>query len=257
MRRSAFFTMAVLFMLVSLVACGGGNSSPSSPTPAPTPTRVIGLNGNLGFGDILVGSPKYSPLTISNGGSSMLTVTGLTGPTGYTASWTGGTIAPGASQVTNIGFAPTAPGVYNGTLTIVADHTSGTNSAAITGTAYANLNGGWSGSYSASAEGTSSGCNMTWIVSGQTGAGFSGTWQSSGAGCGQAGNLTGTISPSNAISDLNISANVAPSGCTWVSGEKMATGVYSGTTLTTQMTQTISCSGRNITRSITTVMRKQ
>ncbi len=257
MRHFVFSTGVVLFLFVGLVACGGSSSGPTSPSSTQAGTRIIGLNGNLGFGDMLVGNSKTSPLTITNMGTSMLTVTGLTGPSGYTATWTSGTIPPGGSQVTTIGFAPTAPGVYNGTLTVVGDQTSGNNSAPIAGTAYANMNGGWTGSSTGSGLGLSTSCNMTWIVSGQTGSNFTGTWQTSGSGCGQAGTVTGVLSPTNVVSSLNISATVAPSSCTWVSGDKTLTGSLSGSTLTAQMMQTIQCSGQTISRSMTVVMNKQ
>src|SRR3954470_19448755 len=93
-------------LLIALVAsaCSGSNSS-TSPTPT-TPTRVIGLNGNLGFGVVPVGSSLTNTLTISNGGNSVLTITGLTVSNGLssvlTASFTSGTIAAGESQRVDI-----------------------------------------------------------------------------------------------------------------------------------------------------------
>ena len=51
-----------------------------------------------------------------------------------TSSWTSGTIAPGASQAATIRFAPTEERTYSGTITVNADHTSGTNTMAISGT---------------------------------------------------------------------------------------------------------------------------
>jgi hypothetical protein len=66
-----------------------------------------------------------------------------------TATWTNGAIAPGASQPVTIRFAPTAAGVFSGTLTVNADQTSGSNAIGISGTALsANpFSGVWSGSY--------------------------------------------------------------------------------------------------------------
>jgi len=73
-------------------------------------------------------------LAISNNGNSTLTVTGITGPSGYTASWTSGTIAAGANQDVTVRFTPIAETSYNGTVTVNADHTSGTNTITISGT---------------------------------------------------------------------------------------------------------------------------
>jgi ABC-type phosphate transport system substrate-binding protein len=53
MRRSAFFTMAVLFMLVGLVACGGSSSSPSAPS-GPT---IPAVSGNY-YGTVNMAFPE-------------------------------------------------------------------------------------------------------------------------------------------------------------------------------------------------------
>jgi hypothetical protein len=83
---------------------------------------------------VQVGATATAQLTITNSGNATLTVTGMTGPSGYVASWTSGTIAPGSSQYVTVTFAPTAAQTYNGTLTVVANHTSGTNTISISGT---------------------------------------------------------------------------------------------------------------------------
>lgn len=66
-----------------------------------------------------------------------MTVTGISATGGLTsvssASWTSGTIAAGASQAVTIVFRPTTARVYEGTLTVNADHTSGTNTILMTG----------------------------------------------------------------------------------------------------------------------------
>jgi Abnormal spindle-like microcephaly-assoc'd, ASPM-SPD-2-Hydin len=120
--------------LALIQACGGskGNGGPTSPTP--TATRIIRLEGDLAFGNILVGATFDAVLRIHNEGSEALTVTGMTGPGGYTSTWTSGTIAARSSQAATIRFAPTAAQTYNGTLTVQANHTSGTNTIAISGT---------------------------------------------------------------------------------------------------------------------------
>lgn len=124
-----------------------GSKSPTSPSntppPSATPTKIISLNGNLAFGDIQVGQSFTATLEIRNSGNAALTVTGLTASGGIgsslAASWTEGTIAPGASQMVTIRFSPTSATSYSGTLTVAGDHTSGTNTISISGTG--SLNG--------------------------------------------------------------------------------------------------------------------
>jgi len=65
-----------------------------------------------------------------------------------TASWANGTIAAGASQTVSVRFQPTAAGSYSGTISVNGDHTSGSNTVAISGNATgASAQGNWSGSY--------------------------------------------------------------------------------------------------------------
>lgn len=128
--------LATVILGMCLYACG---SSPSATTPSPTPTagtRVIGLSGNLTFGNVTVGQTTTAAMTITNAGNAPLTVSGMTGPGGgvYTASFPNGTIAAGGSQVVTILFSPTAATNYSGTLTINGDQSSGTNTIPISGT---------------------------------------------------------------------------------------------------------------------------
>src|SRR5450759_303386 len=120
-------------LLLTLAACGGG-SSPTTPTTPATPTRIISLDGSMAFGNIQTFTTFDESLRIHNNGTAVLTISGLTGPSGYTADWTSGTIAAGSSQAVTIRFSPTAEQTYNGTLTVNGDQTSGTNTIAISGT---------------------------------------------------------------------------------------------------------------------------
>lgn len=241
------------------VSCSSGNSSPTAPSsPSPSATRIISLSGNLAFGNVLVGSSWTASFVITNSGNSTLTVSSISGPSGFSASWVSGTIVAGASQSVMLGFLPTAPGTLASTFTVNADQTSGVNTIPVTATVFPNMNGAWSGTETVSAIGLSGVCNMTWIVAGQTAAQFSGTWQTSGAGCGQAGNLSGAVDTTDAIDGLILSATVAPSPCTLVSGNDQLNGVLSGSALTAQFTDTINCPGLGtVSRSITVSMTKE
>ena len=132
----------IVLLLISAWACAGKGTptSPSSSTSTPgTPTRIVGLSGNLAFGNVTVGQTATATLTITNSGNSTLTVSGLSITSGletvFFPSWTTGTIAAGASQQVIIGFAPTAAQSYSGTVTVTSDQTSGTNTIAISGAA--------------------------------------------------------------------------------------------------------------------------
>jgi hypothetical protein len=124
-------------------SCGGGGSSPTTPTPATAPqtaaavTRIIGVTGNLVFGEILTGATATSTITITNTGNVALTISGMSAPSAasgiYRTSWANGTITPGGSQVVTITFAPAAAITYNGTLIVNGDQTSGSNTLPITG----------------------------------------------------------------------------------------------------------------------------
>jgi uncharacterized protein YkwD len=95
---------------------------------------VVSLSGSLAFGTVDIGKTSDLTLTIGNSGTGTLSVTGITGPGGYTLNWTSGTIAPGGSQHVTVRFAPTAAQTYSGTLEVIGDHTSGTNTTSLSGT---------------------------------------------------------------------------------------------------------------------------
>jgi len=120
----------VVVCLVVSASCGGGGS-PTTPTP--TETRIIFVEGSLAFGDVPVGGSAQRDIRIFNQGSSPLTITGLTGPSGFTASWTSGTVPGGnGRQDVTVRFNPTESRAYNGTLTVNGNQTSGTNTLSIT-----------------------------------------------------------------------------------------------------------------------------
>jgi len=152
-------TLTVVIGCVLLSALAGcGNDSMTSPTEpsapavpaapttpmapaapaAPAQTRIIGLSGDLSFGNVQIGSKTTATLTISNTGNAAVTVIGIAASgsvTGvFVGSWLSGTIAAGGSQQVTIQFAPTAPQIYSGTLTVNSDATSGTNTIGVSGT---------------------------------------------------------------------------------------------------------------------------
>jgi hypothetical protein len=113
-----------------LVVTGCNDDTPT----APTPTSVIGLSGNLAFGNVTVGTTATAAMTIANTGNADLTVTSVTYPTGFTGTFTSGTIAANASQPVTVTFAPTAAQSYTGNITVAGNQASGTNTIAVSGT---------------------------------------------------------------------------------------------------------------------------
>ena len=140
-----------LALLPLTIACSGADS-PTAPSPTQAgPTRIIGVSGNLAFGDVPVGSQRSLSYTITNTGNTTLTVTGTTISGGLASqtvfSWTSGQIAAGSSQPVTVRFQPTAAGNYSGTITVVGDHTGGANTVSTSGSATGSVAGSWGGQY--------------------------------------------------------------------------------------------------------------
>jgi hypothetical protein len=108
---------------------GGTNVIDASGTAI---TRVIGLTGDLAFGDVVIGTTATRTLTISNTGTSALTVYGVSYPTGFSGEWSG-TIQPGTSRDVTIAFTPTAIASYGGVVRASSDRTDGTDTFAVSG----------------------------------------------------------------------------------------------------------------------------
>jgi len=149
------FGRASFLALVAIAAARcGGDSSPNTPTPQPpAQTRIIGLSGNLAFGDVAVGGERSATLTVSNTGNQPLTVSQLNVTAGmathFATSWSSGTIAAGGSQAVTLFFRPQAAGTFSGTLSVTADHNSGTSSIPVSGAGIVvnTFTGRWSGDY--------------------------------------------------------------------------------------------------------------
>ncbi len=104
--------------------------------PGVAATRIIGVTGNLAFGNVAVGQTGSLTFTITNTGNSTLTIAGITIPNcaaTFSATWTNGTIPPGGSQQVTQTYSPTSTQSCSGTLTVNGDQTSGTNTLPISG----------------------------------------------------------------------------------------------------------------------------
>jgi hypothetical protein len=101
-------------------------------------TRIIAVSGDLHFGNVFVGQDAVRQITVTNRGTSTLTVTGMdmaggTGPRDTQINWTGGPIAAGATQTFGFKFAPMSVGGYSGTFEVQSDATSGTGTLPFSG----------------------------------------------------------------------------------------------------------------------------
>jgi hypothetical protein len=131
--KLSYMALAVLM----LAACSD-STGPEAVAVAPAVTRIIGVVGSLAFGNLPVSSSAILSFTITNSGNATLTVSAITATEQINsvllASWLGGSIGPGASQEVTVQFAPASAQSYNGTISIVSDATSGTNSLPVSGT---------------------------------------------------------------------------------------------------------------------------
>ncbi len=102
-----------------------------------TSTRILNLSGNLDFGTVNIKSYSNKTLTVTNTGTSTLTVTNIILPTGFSVT-NGTSFNLGAGQVrsVNIRFQPTQASLYSGNITVYSNKTSGTNTRSINGTGY-------------------------------------------------------------------------------------------------------------------------
>ena len=120
-------TSAGLLILTLLISCND-----KTPT-APTPTSAITLSGNMNFGSVTPGATATSTLTIGNTGTGELTITSVSYPTGFSGSFSSGTIPANGSQAVTVTFAPTAAQSYSGNITVTGNQASGTNTIAVSG----------------------------------------------------------------------------------------------------------------------------
>lgn len=120
-------------MPASLPFAAGGGGSRNPNAASPTTTRAMVLEGSLEYGTVPIGSASERTFFIYNNGDAVMTVTALTVPAGcdFVVDWQGGDIQPGTSRVVTMSFRPSTVGRCGGTLTVEANHTSGTNTLPI------------------------------------------------------------------------------------------------------------------------------
>lgn len=97
-------------------------------------TKIISITGDLTFGNVAIGSQPSRQVTITNNGNAALNISSISVPNGYGVDWQNGQIASGQSKTINIIFTPlNTVSIYNGTMQVLSDATSGSGSLSVTG----------------------------------------------------------------------------------------------------------------------------
>lgn len=169
------------FIGVNSDADSGPQTFPISGTGGPR----LQIFGNLSFGNVIVDTTSTRPLTIRNLSSSILTVSGISYPSGFSGAWTG-EILGGATQVVPVVFSPQAVQAYSGFLGVNTTFGSPTLGVSGSGISAVQLSGDLSfggvgvGSTFTRSLTIRNLSSQTMIVSGITyPAGFSGAWAGS------------------------------------------------------------------------------
>jgi hypothetical protein len=119
--------------LITVTAYDAAKNAGTATLTVTNLTRVIGVSGNLAFGNVTVGDSASALLTVTNSGTATLTVSNIAAPAGFAANWSG-TVPPGGFQSVTVTFSPSAAIIYGGSLLVNSDATGGANSLGISGT---------------------------------------------------------------------------------------------------------------------------
>ncbi len=94
---------------------------------------IIGVSGNLAFGNVTMGAVATNTLTITNAGNIALTVTNIDYPSRFSGAWTG-IVSPGGASNVTVSFAPVALTNYGGTISVQSDAVDGDGAIMASGT---------------------------------------------------------------------------------------------------------------------------
>jgi hypothetical protein len=143
-RRTWTATLAMilgLFITLGTIGCAGtrgpagsnsmpnsaanGNTSGSDATQPSSPSAAAVLsasNNSLSFGNVQVSQSTSQPVTLSNTGSSAVTISAMqVSGAGFSISNSSLTLQPNQSANVYVNFVPTAQGAANGTLTVLSN----------------------------------------------------------------------------------------------------------------------------------------
>jgi hypothetical protein len=106
-----------------------------SPPPVPTPDISL-TSGSLSFGDVRTGESSSLSVSITNGGTADLSITGIASSDAqFVPSLTAFVVTPGSTQSVGVVFTPSSVGSRSGILTVISnDPDEGTLTVALSGT---------------------------------------------------------------------------------------------------------------------------
>jgi len=99
-----------------------------------TTGKIIFLSGNMAFGNVTIGSSGTATLNVANQGNTLLTVTAVSYPAGFSGPVGGFTVSPNSSVNLTVTFTPLVAQAYSGNIVVTSDATSGNGTIAATGT---------------------------------------------------------------------------------------------------------------------------
>lgn len=95
--------------------------------------RFIKLAGDLAFGQVFAGTSATNELLVINQGTSLLSVTDIAFPTGFSGDWSSGSILPGATQNVFVVFTPLSAQAYGGNVSVQSDAEGGLGTLSVSG----------------------------------------------------------------------------------------------------------------------------
>ncbi len=98
---------------------------------------ILLIGGQLQFGNVIIGDTPTATLTVRNLGDDLLTVAGVSYPTGFTGATGGFSVAPQGSHDITVTFTPLLEIAYSGNIVVDSDADSGTEAIATSGTGVA------------------------------------------------------------------------------------------------------------------------
>ena len=114
-------------------ANGGTNTIQASGTATPELSRIIGLSGNLAFGDVKIRTSAKRLMLITNSGAGTLLISSINFPAGFSGAFSG-EIPPGKSTNVMVTFSPQFTTNYSGLITVHSDANGGMNTLGVSGT---------------------------------------------------------------------------------------------------------------------------
>jgi alpha-tubulin suppressor-like RCC1 family protein/pimeloyl-ACP methyl ester carboxylesterase len=198
---------------------------------SPQSSLISLFPSSLSFGNVQVGSSSNLTFSITNTGTANLVVSSINYPSGFSGSWSGGTIAPNQSQVITATFSPTSAVSYFGSITVNSNAASGGNTITVSGngtSAPISIISVSPTSLSFGYVQVGSSSNLTFSIT-NTGtanlvvssiiypSGFSGSWNGGTIAPNQSQVLTATFSPTSAVSyfgSISVNSNAASGGNT-------------------------------------------